>query len=152
MTIDDLELKLSCLMRRLGFGDCASTVYSNLLFLNQPASLGEICDAVGYSPTAVSTALAELEETDLIMRQKRSRKYFYTADARFIRKFERGVEELLERELRPLRKSLEKRVESVRESAKDTAKKLLETVRVAERRLRSYVSTSKYSDSSERRE
>lgn len=143
MSTSDLERRLSRIMIHLGFGDCASAVYSFLIFKNTPASIEEISSSTGYSPTAVSLGLSDLEQAGLVMREKRSRRYLYTANEHFIEEFERNVEQLLERELRPFRRALEGRIETVRESARERVQRLLESVRDAEKKLRTYISNLK---------
>ncbi|MDH4122507.1 MAG: hypothetical protein OEV21_00230 [Thermoplasmata archaeon] len=96
-----------------------------------------------YSPTAVNLALADLERNDLVIREKQGRKYLYTANERFIQKFERGIEDLLERELRPFRRELERRTKRIRDSARQKTDRLLENAKDAEKRLMTYIASRK---------
>ena len=143
MTLDDLELRLSRIMIKLGFGHCAASVYSSLLFRGNTLSLNQLSKNTDYSPTAVNLALADLERNDLVIREKQGRKYLYTANERFIQKFERGIEDLLERELRPFRRELERRKKRIRDSARQKTDRLLENAKDAEKRLMAYIASRK---------
>lgn len=138
------------IMLRLGFGDCAALIYSKLFFVAESVSVDGLSQATGYSPTAVSVALGELERHGLVRRRKQGRKYVYIADENFIQRFEKTVEELLERELRPFRRELENNLTTIRDGARGRTQRLLESARDAERRLVSYIASRKRS--SERRD
>lgn len=150
MSTVELKRRLSRLMRRLGYGDCAASVYSALIFMEAPTAIDTVSRSVGYSQTAVSMALSELEETGLVNKEKNGRKYMYTADEHFILKFEMTVEELLNKELKPIRRALEKHgTGSVRDSARDSAQRLLSNARDAEKKLRSYIRMIRRSEATE---
>lgn len=150
MSTVDLKRRLSRIMRRLGYGDCVANVYSALIFMESPTSIDTLSRSVGYSQTAVSMALSELEETGLVNKEKSGRKYMYTADEHFILKFEITVEELLNKELRPFRRALEQHGDaSLRGSARGIAQRLLNNARDAEKKLRSYIKIIGRSDAKE---
>ena len=137
-------------MRRLGYGDCAAYVYSALIFMESPTSIDAISRSVGYSQTSVLMALSELEGTGLVSKEKSGRKYMYTADERFILKFEITVEELLNKELRPFRRALEEHGQgSLNGGARSVAQRLLSNARDAEKKLRSYIKILRRSDATE---
>jgi len=146
----ELKRRLSRIMRRLGYGDCAANVYSALIFMGSPSSIDALSRSVRYCQTAVSMALSELEETGLVNKEKDGRRYMYTADEHFILKFEITVEELLNKELRPFRRALEEFGEgSLKEGARGVAQRLLSNAQDAERKLRSYIRMIRHPDTTE---
>ncbi len=115
------------ILRRLGFSDAESVVFSELSISREPLSVEKLVSATGYGYSTVTTALNKLVRNHLVARQKSGKKYLYWKRKSFLGGIEEMLRDILQHEVIPLREELEKR--------KKDFKELLEEIKVIEKRL-----------------
>ncbi len=108
------------LLERWGYNRTEGKIYAVLLMNGKPMTISELAKSTGLSRSSVSIALSNLTRDYLVTYRKEGKTKYFSAVPVFLEKFLKQPQEMLEREVLPLKKVVESLLESTESDEKRT--------------------------------
>ena len=122
-----LYRETKALLMHWGFGETCSSIYALLFVSEEPLTADEVADELGYAYSSMINELNKLRRESVITRERKGRKYVYSArkevDSILLRERERTLS-ILKR----MKKALDRNAQLLDEEVRDSVEKSIELI------------------------